>query len=269
MIHSHTAHFQIRHSELNAYEEVSNRVLAHLFQETAMDASTSAGYGLHWYDEHHTVWVIREMTLEHLRPVYYHDELDVTTWLASMQRVRARREYLARNAATGEVVARGSASWAYIDRRTLFPVRIPPDVLVGFEPSGIRVVPHAQPRVYPLPPGLPGERVTTRQVQHYEADAMQHVNNGIYLDWLEEPLVQMTSPSRRLCVRRHDVEYVRGALPGDQVTLVTRLAGAGRCVTVWAQELTRGADVVARNRLTAFWADLAGRPVPWIGSIEA
>lgn len=254
MPHSHTAHFRIRHSELNTVEEMPNRALAHLLQETAMDASAAAGYGLRWYEQHQTVWVIREMTLEHLRPIHYQDELDITTWLFDMQRVRARREYAVHNTQTGELVARASAYWGYISRATLMPTRIPPEVFPQFEPSGIRAVPRARPRVYP-PPRVPLELHAERRVQHYEADAMGHVNNGIYLDWFEEPLYRLTPAGRRLCVRRHDVEYVRGALPGDELELVTRLQGVGNAVTAWALEITRAGDTIARDRILAYWVD--------------
>ncbi len=90
---------------------------------------------------------------------------------------------------------------------------------------------------------------------------MQHVNNAVYLDWLEEPLAELTPPSLRLCVRRHDVAYLRGALPGEDVEIVTRLVGAGHVATAWAQEITRAGEVVLRNHITALWLDSAGRPV--------
>ncbi len=262
MAHSYTAHFRVRHYELDAHDEMPSRALAHLFQETAMCASTSEGYDIAWYDAHHTVWVIREMTLVHVRPIHYQDELTVTTWLSEMQRVRAYREYLARNVTTGEVVACGRAYWAYLDRTTLFPTRIPADVIEQFAPNGVRAV-AKKPRSYPPPSTgqLPVEIRAQRRVQHYEADSMQHVNNGIYLDWLQEPLAEMTLPSMRLCVRRHDVEYLRGALPGEQVEIVTRLVGAGHCATAWVQEITRAGELVVRNHMTALWLDPAGRPV--------
>ncbi len=260
MVHSHTAHFRVRHSELNTEEEMPNRALAHLLQETAMDASASAGYGLRWYEQHQTVWVIREMTLEHLRPIHYQEELDITTWLLDMQRVRARREYAVRNAQNGELLARASAYWAYISRATLMPTRIPADVFPQFEPSGIRAVPRARPRTYPAP-RVPVEINISRQVQHYEADAMGHVNNGIYLDWFEEPLYRLTFPAQRLCVRRHDIEYVRGAMPGDDVELAMRLERVGNVVTAWSAQMTRAGDTIARDHITAYWLDHGGNPV--------
>lgn len=258
MARSYTAHFRIRQYELNARDELPNRVLAQLFQETAMGASADAGFGVEWYTEHRSVWVIHEMTLEHLRPIRYPDELEISTWLSDMQRVRTHREYLARNSATGEIVARARAYWAHLDRETLFPARIPDGIVERFEPNGVRAVTRS-PRTYPAPqPAY--ESCTERLVQHYEADGMKHVNNAIYLDWLEEPLHDVIPAPLRLAVRRHDIVYVRSALPGDRVEIRSRLTGAGQCATSWAQEITRAGELVVRNRLTAVTLDAQGWP---------
>jgi acyl-CoA thioesterase FadM len=276
MTHTFTAHFHIRQYELNSRDELPNSALARLFQETAMRASADAGYGIEWYTTHSSLWVIHQLTVEHLRAIRYGDELAVTTWLSDAQRVRCHREYLARDAATGEIVAHGRADWAHLDRYTLFPARIPADILERFEPNGIRAIPHVKPRAYPLPAHLaPIESHVTRHIQRYEADGMQHVNNAVYLDWFEEALadavedsiLRLHSASLRsaqdalhLCVRRHDIEYVRAALPGDDVEIVARLVGAGRCASAWALEVTRAGELLVRDHITAFWRDANGRP---------
>lgn len=258
MAHKFTDHFHVRQHELNSNDELPNRALAHLFQETSMRASTDAGFGVEWYAEHNSVWVIHQMTLEHLRPICYLDELAITTWLSDMGRVRSHREYLARDAKTGEIVARGRAHWAHLDRQTLFPARIPASILAQFAPDGVRAIPRLEPRLYP-PPANPIERRAIRRVQHYEADSMQHVNNAIYYDWIEETIADL-APSLRLCVRRHDIEYMRGALPGDEVEVVTRLTGAGRCASIWESLVARAGEVLVRDRMTALWIDRKGRP---------
>ena len=268
MTHSFTAHYRIRQYELDARDELPNRVLAHLFQETAMRASADAGFGVEWYLTHSSVWVIREMLLEHLRPVHYLDELAITTWVSGMQRVRAYRECLARNAATGEIVAAGHAYWAHLDRQTGMPSRIPARVFDQTGANGITAVQHLEARHYPAPvKDRITEWRTTRHVQHYEADGMQHVNNAIYYDWLEEPLAEIAPAPLRLCVRRHDIEYVRGALPGDDVEIVTRLVGAGHCATSWEQEITRAGEVVVRNHCIAVCMDPSGRMTRWPGGV--
>lgn len=268
MTHYYTARFTIRQYELNARAELSNAALARLFQETAMQGSADAGFGVEWYAAHRSIWVIHRLTLEHLRAIHYRDELAITTWVSDFRRVFSHREYLARDARTHEIVARGRANWLHLDPVTMRPTRIPQFVAERFAPTGERAVPRVEPRVYPLPAHIaPRENKMTRKVQRYEIDGMQHVNNAIYVDWFEETLAEtmadLTIPAHQLCVRRHDIEYWHGALPGDEVTISARLLGAGHTASAWLLEVTRGEEILVRDHLTAFWRDANGKPVVW------
>ena len=263
-----TTRLRVRHYELDARGELPNTALFRLFQETAMRATRDAGFGVEWFMERRTVWLVYQMTVEHLHPIHYPDELDVATWLSDAQKVRTHREYLARNAATNEIIARGRAYWVHLNGATLMPARIPADLMERFQPNGVRAVPRIEPRTYPLRENIaPIEHRAHRRVQRYEADGMQHVNNAVYVDWLEEGLADavadLTSPSRRLCVRRHDIEYARSAVPGDEVEIIARLVGAGHCASAWNLEIKRGEELFVRDHITALWMDGAGKPVGW------
>jgi len=77
---------------------------------------------------------------------------------------------------------------------------------------------------------------------------MKHVNNAVYMDWLEEALADasapLASPTQQLRVGAHDIEYVRSALPGDEVEIVVRLAGAGTQPAQWLLEIGRGGELL-------------------------
>src|SRR5829696_4797512 len=75
------------------------------------------------------------------------------------------------------------------------------------------------------------------RVRHYEADAIGHVNNAAYLHYLEQaaiehsaavgyPLGRYREMGTLFIVRRHEVEYLRPASPGDVLEVVT-----------WAEEI--------------------------------
>ncbi|MBM3128990.1 MAG: hypothetical protein FJ009_10275 [Chloroflexi bacterium] len=259
-----TTRLRVRHYELNARNELPNSALFRLFQETAMRATHDAGFGVEWFAERQTVWLVYQMTVEHLRPSHYLDELEVTTWLSDAQKVRTHREYLARNVATNEIVARGRAYWAHLNGATRLPARIPPELIARFQPNGVRAIPRIEPRAYPAP-SVPIEHRARRRVQRYEADGMQHVNNAIYVDWLEEALADAIASAEpegaRLRVRRHDIEYARSALPGDEVEIVARVIGVGRCASAWELQVKRGDESLVRDHITALWVDDAGKPV--------
>lgn len=70
------------------------------------------------------------------------------------------------------------------------------------------------------------------KVRHYEIDALGHVNNAIYLHYLEQAAYEHSAAAgfpdgrtRELggiwIVRRHEIEYLRPALAGDVLQVVT------------------------------------------------
>jgi acyl-CoA thioester hydrolase len=212
------------------------------------------------------------MTLEHSRPIHYGDELAITTWVSDFQRVRSHREYLARNAATNEIVARGRAYWAHLNRETLMPTRIPVDFTTLLAIDSVRAVSRTQPRTFLTPHFEFPNYHMTRHVFRYEADEMQHVNNAMYIDWLEEALMEchpernrseaeLESKDRRLYVYRHDIEYARSAVPGDDVDISVRLVGVGQTASAWKLEIARNGESLVKDRITALWVNNAGKPV--------
>lgn len=75
------------------------------------------------------------------------------------------------------------------------------------------------------------------RVRHYEADALGHVNNAAYLHYLEQaaiehsaavgyPLGRYQEMGTLFIVRRHEVDYLRPASPGDVLEVIT-----------WAEEI--------------------------------
>lgn len=263
MTHPFTTRLRVRHYEMNARNELPMSALFRLFQETAMRVTRAAGYGVEWFVERQTVWVLRAMTVEHLRAIRYPDELDVSSWLSDAGKVRVHREYLARDAATGTVVARGRGEWVHLDGATMFPARIPAEILARMQPNGVRAVPRLTPRAYAAP-RAPSAYRTRRRVQRYETDGLQHVNNAVYIDWLEEALADtvapFTSSACQLRVRRHDIEYVRAALPHDDIEIAVRQIGAGHCASAWEMTIQRGDELLVRDQITALWVDATGRP---------
>src|SRR5690554_1377686 len=97
--------FRVRHYECDAYGHVNHSHYLHYMQEAAMDASAAAGYDLARYEALGHQWLIRETDIEYLRPLTYGDSVVVKTWVADFHRVRSRRMYELRHAASGELVA--------------------------------------------------------------------------------------------------------------------------------------------------------------------
>lgn len=70
------------------------------------------------------------------------------------------------------------------------------------------------------------------KVRHYEMDALGHVNNAVYLHYLEQAAIEHSAaagyPGERTLalggqwiVRQHEIEYLRPASAGDVLQVVT------------------------------------------------
>jgi acyl-CoA thioester hydrolase len=105
-----------------------------------------------------------------------------------------------------------------------------------------------------------------------DIDELSHVNNAVYLRWIQQAAVEHShavgwsvedflARGAAFLVRSHEVEYLRPALPGDRVQVETRVvamsvAGAERSTTV-----RRGVELLARAHTRWAFVDLkTGRP---------
>jgi len=235
----HARSFRVRYEECSLDGSLKGAVYLRMMQETAFDASAAAGYGQARYREIERTWLIRRTDLELLLPVVYGDELQVTTWVADFHRVRSIRAYEFHRQGLGDLVARAYTDWVFIDTSSGRPVSIPPEVTDAY---------HAQPdermaalrQPFPCPP-LPASGAYTeqRQVAWNDLDPVQHVNNAVYLAYIEDCTrraadAQGYSPrwfsAEGLLLKplRHQIEYRLPAVWGDGLSIATWVSAAGK-----------------------------------------
>src|SRR5258706_9432177 len=214
-------------ADIDAFGELRTATLLRLLQETATRASTDAGFDPAYYARAGTLWLIRRTTLARLDPVRYGDEFEATTWIADFRRVRSRRDYVVH--AGERRVAEASTDWVFVDRATLRPRRIPPEMQAAFGDDGTPSLARS-PFPETVPP--PSAARSSRRVELHDLDALQHVNNATYVQYLEQaaldadaaaqwPLAMQLAAGGRFRAVAHDVEYLDGALLGDALVLVT------------------------------------------------
>jgi len=119
----------------------------------------------------------------------------------------------------------------------------------------------------------PREHTFRVRVRHHEMDALGHVNNAVYLHYVEEAAVEH---ARRIgydearwrqlggtsVVRRHEIEYRLPAVAGDDLDVTTRIAGMERARGVRRTTIVRVRDgaLLAEATTEWIWVDLEGRP---------
>jgi acyl-CoA thioesterase FadM len=191
----------------------------------ATRASGSFGYTNDWYAGQGSAWLVREMSLllGWLPPM--DTEALMATWVAEFRRVQAFREYAIWHPASGRMIARARARWAYVQRHTGQPLRVPDTMAAHFS---------SPQSAAPLPAikSAPSEIVLLQGEQsivarEYEADVHQHINNCVYGDWLYEGINATLRAAGRgntaMRPRFLTLEYLRQVRPGDHVRIQTSL----------------------------------------------
>ncbi len=261
MPRTHERTFRVRHVECDANGSLYPAHVLRYMQEAAMDASTAAGYSVAWYDAHGRMWLIRATDLTLLHPVRSDDRVIIKTWVADFRRVRSRRAYEIHNAESGQVVAQAITDWVYLDMTTLRPTTVTEAMVAGFWPEG-PPSDELPPRV-PFPADPPPEDAFTQPhvVQWRNLDQAGHVNNAIYLDFMEDcgaadpqrdGLTPQLDADAPFVPRRFRLDYRLPALLGETLHVTTwtdAATGARRYVVLRADDGERlVGGVVTRGR---------------------
>jgi acyl-CoA thioester hydrolase len=113
---------------------------------------------------------------------------------------------------------------------------------------------------------------TTLQVRSYECDSFGHVNNAVYLNYLEYgrmavlekagfTLAGLKQQGVYIVVRRIEIDYKVPAREGDRLIIRTRLQEHHKMKGIFYQEIlsaSKGA-MVARAHVTWVFTDLDGK----------
>ncbi len=108
-------------------------------------------------------------------------------------------------------------------------------------------------------------------VRSYECDSYGHVNNAIYLNYLEFArhsylhdngisVGELRASGHGLLVARIDIQYRRPAYTDDRLVIRTRAVRKMRIGGVLEQTVLRGEEVVATAQVTWVCVDGRGRP---------
>lgn len=267
--------FRVRYYECDPFGHLNNVNYLRYMQETAVDASAQAGFDQRRYQELKHSWLIRETDIEYLKSIRYNDEVEVKTWVADFHQVRSKRAYEFRLLGSGELVARATTDWVFINDLSGLPARIPADLAMAFYPEGL---PTSFPprQIFPkAPPPPPGIFEVRRRVAWADLDPAQHVNNSIYLGYIEDcgmqviaafgwPVTRMISEGFAILIRRHQIEYLYQAKLDDELVIQTWASDVRRSTANRYYRITQACNgkKVANAISQGVWVDLSsGRPI--------
>ncbi len=274
MTHSYQVTFPIRHYECDQYGHVNHVNYLRFMQEAAILASADAGFDMARHERMGRYWLIRDSDIEYLSPLVYGDSVTIRTWVNIFRRVRCQREYRFFNQHS-EQVARALTDWIFLEQETNRPAAIPDELVVAFLPDG-QTPEAAQREGFPQAPDPPaGVFSRTRRVQWQDIDTAGHVNNAVYLAYLQDigveicnaygwPIERMSADGFGIIARRARIQYRQPALLGDTLEIETWVSDARRSTAQRHYTIRRLGETepLVRARILWVWVDLSSqRPI--------
>ncbi len=272
---THTQTFHIRYYECDAYGHLNNANYLRYMQETAFEAAAAVGYDLDRHQKMHRFWLIRETEIDYLQPLHYADLVKVKTWIDQFGQVTCRRMYEFYKGEREDLAARAETTWILLDSDTNKPATIPEEMHSAFQPAQSFATKTAHPSFPPAPPPPAGIFSMQRKVIWHDLDMVQHVNNAVYLEYVEEcgmqvlaahrwPVRLMTEKGFGIVIRRYQIQYKQPALLDDELEIATWAAHIKRSSAMRYYTIRRSSDDTLLVLVHAYgvWIDLAtGKPI--------
>ena len=213
-----SAPYRVRFDESAPDGRIRTSALLRYAQDLAWFHSGQRGFDRAWYRERGLAWLARAAEIAVLSPLGVGDELTGTTQVVGWRRVWARRRTEFTDAA-GSLAAWTHVDWVLIDARGA-PVRVPD----SFTVFGASDATFPLGRVALAEPPHDGANAGIT-VRPQELDPMDHVNNAVYADWLDERVIAAGgaagAAATRAVPRIVRLEYARAAEPGTTLSATT------------------------------------------------
>ena len=228
MSENFTQQMKLTAHDLNCWGRIRPISLARFMEDTAVAAAAAAGFNAAWYKGHKSGWFMRNLTLQQIGSVTGSELLTVSTWVSNIGRLRLDTEYEIHRP-DGAPVAVGRAERVYMDLVRLRPQALDPAMTAAWSaqvPSNLW-----RDLDTPMVPLSEPSATHTQQAYLYDTDYLGHVNNTVYLNWLEESarealheaLPQDPAPNGyRIALQKIAITYLVPTRPGEVVTITTR-----------------------------------------------
>jgi acyl-ACP thioesterase len=235
-----SAPFRVRFDEAAPDGLLRTSSLLRYAQDLAWQHSADLGFDRRWYAEHGLTWLVRAAVVSVARSIPVGSTVAGTTEVVGFRRVWSRRHSVFSDLA-GTTVATVDIDWVLLDGRGS-PTRIPPVFETTF------AVPAATFALGRVALDAPPDDAPRRQfaVRPQELDPLDHVNNAVYADWLDEAILgagDLHLP--RAIPRSVRLEYAAAAGPLEPLEAVAWPSAGG-----WSYRLRGGAGTdILRARL--------------------
>lgn len=226
--------FSIRSYEIGADRTASIETLMNHLQETALNHVKTAGLlgdgfgSTPEMSKRNLIWVVTRMQILVDRYPTWGDVVHVDTWVSASGKNGMRRDWLVRDAKTGETLTRASSLWVMMNKVTRRLSKIPEDVRGEIEPYFLNSDPVVNEDGTKLPKldDKTADYIRKGLTPRWnDLDVNQHVNNVKYIGWILESAPPPILESHELAAIT--LEYRRECGRDSVLQSLTAVSGAG------------------------------------------
>jgi acyl-CoA thioester hydrolase len=127
----YTFEFTVPESAVDENRHVNNVQFVQWMQDAAVRHYGFIG-GIELTQTLGATWVVRSHNVEYLRPAYAGEQIEVSTWVVNIRRVRSLRRYRFARVADGKLLVKGETDWIFVDAQTGAPRTIPEEIIMIF-----------------------------------------------------------------------------------------------------------------------------------------
>ena len=117
----------------DANGHVNNVAYLQWMQDVATMHSDAQGCTYERYRQFDASWFVRSHHIDYLRPAFAGEEIEILTWVSTMQRTRSLRRYCFRRSVDQEVLARAETDWVYVNTGNGRPRSVDSEIRNAFE----------------------------------------------------------------------------------------------------------------------------------------
>lgn len=128
-------------------------------------------------------WVISKWKLEIKRPIKQYEKISIKTWASSFRKIYAFREYQVSDEG-GNIVAKATAVFVLVDLKEKKSALIPEEFIFRYDLKDEKSFDKIEKILEPEKTSI----VDEFKIRPRDIDVNGHVNNSVYLDWIENAI---------------------------------------------------------------------------------
>jgi len=135
MMKQYTYTFTVKKEDIDFNGHVNNITYLSWMIEAATKHSQAVGSGYEKCLEYGGTWVAKSHHIEYKKPAFENDELQMKTWIEDIGKIMSVRRYELTRPSDGALICEGKTEWVFVDSKKMRPMKIPQQIIAGFENS--------------------------------------------------------------------------------------------------------------------------------------